>query len=305
MKKVIGITGGSGFVGKHLTQVLLSQGYEVVVFTRHPSHQKKKPGFKHAFWNPSQQKCDLRFFKDLHAVVHLAGAGVADKPWTAKRKREIKESRTQSTTYLVQQLREYAPQCKTFISASAIGYYGPDRADANVPFQEDAPPYSDFLAQTCVAWEEASKPAEVFLRRVIFRFGIVLGKERGAFSAFARPQKFGIVPILGSGKQMVSWMHVEDLCGLILQALNDNKIEGVYNAVAPQPVTHKTIMNAIATKRGGIKIRIHVPVPLLKLGLGELSTEVLKSCTVSGDKVASIGYQFQYPDITSAVGNLA
>jgi uncharacterized protein (TIGR01777 family) len=305
MKKTIGITGGSGFLGRHLTELLLAEGHDVVIFTRHPSHKKKKDGYKHAFWNPTQRKCDMRFFKELDAVVHLAGAGIADKPWTPKRKREIVDSRVESTNYLVQQLKEHAPRCKTLISASAIGYYGPDRTDAKVPFQEDAPPYSDFLAQTCAKWEAASEPATSFLRRVVFRFGIILGKERGAFSALARPQKFGIVPILGNGRQMVSWVHVADVCALLVQALKADDMKGVYNAVAPQPVTHRALMNTIAREKGGIKIRIPVPAQLVKLGLGELSKEVLKSCTVSGNKITGLGYEFKYPDIDSAVRNLA
>ena len=135
----------------------------------------------------------------------------------------------------------------------------------------------------------------------MLRFGIVLGKEAGAFPQFAKPMDYGVVPILGSGGQVMSWVEIHDLCRAILYALEHNDVRGTYNIVAPGHVSHRELMNTIATVKGGIKIPVHVPSVLLKVLLGEMSTEVLKSCTVSADKIINAGFTFEHPDITSAV----
>ncbi len=137
-----------------------------------------------------------------------------------------------ATQFLIGQLRQYAPACKTLISASAIGYYGPDHVGAE-PFTESSPPCSDFLADTCRQWEEAALNAAGFMRTVILRFGIVMGRESGAFPKFAQPLSFGIMPILGGGSQVVSWIEVHDLAKLIVYALENARLSGIYNAVAP------------------------------------------------------------------------
>ncbi len=304
MKQIIGITGGTGFVGGHLCTLLLKEGFDVVIFTRHPESHSGKQGLKYALWNPAEKQCDEAAFQNLNGMVHLAGAGVADKRWTDERKKTIVKSRVEGTLFLVENLKKYAPDCKVLVSASAIGFYGPDRENADIPFKEDAAPYDDFLAKTCIQWEASSNDAASFLRRVVLRFGIVLGSDGGAFSAFAKPQSFGIVPILGSGKQMVSWIHVGDLSRIILWALKEEKAEGIFNTVAPKPVSHKALMEAIAKEKGGIKIPVYVPALFLKMGFGEMAQEVLKSCTVSDEKLRRSGFEFHFPEIRKAVRNI-
>lgn len=303
-KGIVGITGGSGFVGRHLQRVLVQAGYEVIIFTRSPEKQPRHEGVRYAYWNPAGQQCDLRHFGSLSAVIHLAGAGVADKRWTAARKQEIIDSRVEGTRFLVEQLRQYAPECHTLITASAIGYYGPDEASAEIPFTEESSAYNDFLGTTCKAWESASASAAGFLRRVVFRIGIVLGREGGAFPEFEKPQRMGVVPILGSGRQMVSWIHVTDLCRMFLWALEHESVGGVYNAVAPTPASHQEVMHTIARRKGGVKIPVPVPAWILNIVLGEMAVEVLKSCTVSSKKAQLEGYAFQFPRLDEAVNSL-
>lgn len=301
--QTIGITGGTGFVGHHLTQLLQEQGYRVIIFTRDMHKVSRLDNVKYSFWSPSEKKFDVTYLKELHGVIHLAGAGVADKRWTPKRKQEILNSRVRGTHFLIERLREHAPQCKTLVAASAIGYYGWDKK-GKTPYHEDEAPAGDFLAETCKKWETESQKASDFARNIILRFGIVLGKDDGAFPQFARPQSFGVVPILGNGKQIISWIHVHDLCRVILWALQNESIKGTYNAVAPHPVSNKRMMDTIANVKGGLKVPVPVPAPLLQAFLGELSSEALKSCTVSADKIISAGFSFKYPDIKTAVKDI-
>ncbi len=293
----IGITGGTGFTGTHIAQLLLSMGYRVIIFSRNAKPSSGQLSYAH--WDADAGNCDTTALSELTGMVHLAGAGIADKRWTTARKQKIRDSRVMGTAFLVSQLKAHAPDCKTLICASAIGYYGPD--NGNNPFTETSPPGNDFLSDTCVQWEAASVPAAAIMRRVVLRLGIVLGKGHGAFAELARPLSLGVMPILGSGDQMTSWISVHDLARLFVFALEHPSINGIYNAVAPAPVTHKTLMQAISTIKGGLHIPVPVPALLLKMILGEMSIEVLKSCTVSADKIVQAGFAFDHPDINNAV----
>ncbi len=300
--KTIGITGGSGFVGQHLARLLVQEGCQVVIFTREPADKKRENAFRYAAWDPAAGTIDTDALKTLDAVVHLAGAGIADKRWTQKRKQELINSRTHSTRFLVAQLRTHAPSCRTFVSASATGYYGAD-TPGMPPFSEDAPAATDFLAQLCADWEAAAASVADFAQVVICRFGIVLGRESGAFPSFKKPLHFGIAPVLGNGRQVVSWIHVADLAALLLHVLQ-KPVAGIFNAVAPAPVTQKELIKTIAKEKGGLHITAYAPAFVLKAILGEMAGELLKSCTVSCDKIRSTGFRFQYPDIDAAVYDL-
>ena len=301
--KIIGITGGTGFIGQHLTKLLVNNGHKVVIFTTRVAQKPVRQRVTFTHWDPDGGTFDISALKEVDAVVHLGGAGIADKRWTVARKKEIVDSRVKGTRFLLSQLKEFAPLCRSLIAASAIGFYGPDREGA-IPFVETSMSGSDFLSNTCLQWEAESAAAEAFLRTVTLRFGIVLGKESGAFPQFAKPMSFGIMPILGSGKQITSWIEINDLCRLILFALNHENMTGIYNAVSPTPVTQKQLMRTIANEKSGIKIPIPVPAFVLKILLGEMSTEVLKSCTVSAKKTLEAGFIFHYPDLDAAVKNI-
>ncbi len=299
----IGITGGTGFVGQHLSRLLQSRGHRITIFSRSAASQSRA-GARVAQWNPDEGVYDTDAFVPLEAVVHLAGAGVADKRWTEARKKEIVDSRVQGTRFLLEALRANAPHCKTLISASAIGWYGPDVAD-KIPFTEDAPPAHDFLGETCRQWETEVFRAKDFLRTVALRIGIVLGREGGAYPEFAKGLRFGVMPVLGSGDQVVSWIHVEDVAAMFALAVEDDAMQGIYNCVAPHPVTNRALMKAIATTKGGLAIPVPVPAFALTIGLGEMSTEVLKSCTASAAKTEAAGFSFRFKTIEEAAKNLA
>ncbi len=301
--KTIGITGGTGFIGRHLTALLIRSGYEVVVFTTRVARKRKKKHITYSHWNPERGTCDNIALKNIDAMVHLAGEGIADKRWTEQRKKEIVDSRVRSTEFLVSTLNEHATNCKTLITASATGFYGPDSHYSSL-FTEAAPAYNDFLGETCRKWEAASENISGNIRRVVLRFGIVIGKGGGALPQLTNPMSFGVLPILGSGGQVVSWISAHDLVRLIMFALLHEEVSGIYNAVAPGHVSHRQMMHTIAEVKGGIKIPFHVPSALLKILLGEMSTEVLKSCTVSADKIINAGFTFDHPDIESAIRSI-
>ncbi len=297
--KTIGITGGTGFIGRHLTSLLTSKGYRVVVFTRSAGRQASSL-ISYARWDPKMKICESSELHQLDGVIHLAGEAIAEKRLTASRKKEIIESRITGTEFLLSQLEQYAPDCRTFIAASATGFYGPDRP-GTISFDEEAPPFTDFLADTCKQWEDAASKAEARYRTAIIRIGIVLGKEGGAFPKLSQPLSFGVMPVLGSGAQMVSWIEVDDLAKMFLFALENEKISGVYNGTAPAPVSHRELMQTIAKAKGGRKIPVTVPAFVLKIMVGEMSEEVLKSCTVSAVKILNAGFVFDFPDIKGAI----
>ncbi len=298
----IGITGGTGFVGQHLTALLVAKGYNVVIFTRSAARKTDKQ-VTYAHWDVDRKTCDINLLKELDAVVNLAGAAIADKRLTDARKKEIIDSRVNSTAFLLEKLKEYSPNCKTFVAASATGFYGPDR-DGLVPFTETAEPYNDFLGETCRLWEDATQKAKERFRTVIIRIGIVLGKDGGAYPKLSGPMAFGIMPVLGSGRQVVSWIAIDDLARLFLHAIEHKGMAGIYNAVAPAPVTHLRLMRTIVKVKGGFRIPAPAPAFMLRMLLGEMANEVLKSCTVSAQKTIESGFAFDYPEIAGAIKTL-
>lgn len=298
------ITGGTGMIGKALTKELLQRQHRVIVLTR-----KAKPesgGITYKKWNPENGSIDETAIREADYIIHLAGANVAEKRWTVKRKQEIVDSRVKSGELLVESIRNIPNKIKAVVSASAIGWYGPDPQIPNAkPFVETDPADDAFLGKTCQLWEHAIRPVQdLGIRLVTFRIGIVLSNEGGAYAEFKKPLKFGIASILGSGKQVVSWIHISDLVQLFITALENENLNGVYNAAAPHPVSNKELILAIAKQRGKFFIPIPVPSPALKIALGEMSIEVLKSATVSSSKIEGAGYNFTYPNVVDAVKEL-
>ncbi len=301
--KTILITGGTGLIGKALSKALLSRGYHVIILTRQKNKQSNIPNLSYATWDINNMTIDESVFLRVTHIVHLAGAGVADKRWTKRRKQEIVESRIKSGELLVESLRTIPNKVKALISSSAIGWYGPDPVVPNPdPFTEKDPFSNDFLGRTCKEWEESTKPVIELGKRVVYvRTGIVLSKEGGALKEFLRPLKFGVAAILGSGKQVISWIHIDDLVNIYISAIENEMIQGEYNAVAPYPVSNKELVIALAKARQKFYIPFYVPLFLLKIMLGEMSIEILKSATVSAEKLLATGFQFNYDKIESAV----
>jgi len=303
------LTGGTGMIGTHLQRFLAEKGYTVIALVRHDSDIEPSvdKNITYAKWNVEKGEIDKDAIASADYIIHLAGANVAEKRWTDKRKKEIVESRTQSGVLLVTSLQQIPNKVKAVISASAMGWYGPDTTQSKQHgFKEDAPPANDFLGNTCKLWEESIKPVEALGKRlVVFRFGIVLSNDGGALQEFEKPLKFGIAAIIGNGKQIISLIHIDDLCRLLLFAIEHENVSGVYNAVAPQTISNKSFTLLLAEKiRGKFYIPIHVPVFALKLKLGEMSVEVLKSTTVSSEKTGNAGFRFLYPSLKDALENL-
>jgi uncharacterized protein len=307
------ITGGTGMIGKALTKALLEKDYNLIILTRDTEKQPvSTPKLRYAEWNIEDQTIDIDAISQADHIIHLAGAGVADKRWTKRRKREIVNSRVDSGKLIVESLKRIPNQVKTVISASAIGWYGEDEARSGGKgntlheFEETDPAAENFLGQTCQQWEESIEPITQLGRRLVkLRTGIVLSKEGGAFVEFLKPLRFGMAAILGSGKQVISWIHIEDLVRLYITALENEKIDGVYNAVAPQPVTNKALTLQLAKiKKGSLFISVHIPSFVLRSVIGEMSVEVLKSCTVSCSKIHFEGFTFVYPSLPAALKQL-
>ena len=306
------ITGGTGTVGTRLTELLMHKGYSVIIVGR-GGNQKKvvdttgndNTYLRYAKWNIAAQSIDEWAIREADFIVHLAGAGVADQRWSAARKKEIADSRIRSGNLLVKALKEIPNQVKAVISSSAIGWYGPDPLN-NKGFSEEAPAYSDFLGTTCKNWEDSITPVqELDKRLVILRTGIVLSNAGGALVEFKKPLMARTAAILGNGKQMISWIDVRDLAKMFVYALENENISGSYNAVAPAPVSNKTLTQTLAkVLYGSFYITTYVPSFVLKIMLGEMSIEVLKSTTVSAQKITDAGFVFDYPSISKSLSTL-
>lgn len=305
---IVLITGGTGLIGKRLTSLLVEKGYEVIIMSRQQSGKNlAADAVSYAHWDITHQTIDANAIVKADYIIHLAGAGVAGKRWSPGRKKEILESRTQSSALLIKGLKESKHHIRAVISASAIGWYGEDKAgNKKKGFEEDDLPDDGFLGETCRLWEESITPVEALsIRLVKLRTGIVLSNEGGALAEFRKPLYSGMATILGTGNQVVSWIHVDDLCRLYMYALENEDMRGVYNAVAPSPVANKQLVIQLAkAMRGRFYVSIYVPAFVLRLVLGEMSIEVLKSTTVCGHKIKTAGFSFLYPAVDVALKQL-
>ncbi|MFZ1857475.1 MAG: TIGR01777 family oxidoreductase, partial [Chitinophagaceae bacterium] len=301
------ITGGTGLVGKALGHALLAKGYHIIILTRTLPSTDHSPqsikGIQYAKWDIESQTIDENAIASADYIIHLAGAGVADKRWTKKRKQEIVDSRVKSCKLLADSLKTIPNKVKAVVSASAIGWYGPDPTLPNpTPFVESDPVDDSFLGSTCRQWEESIEPVTQSGKRLVkLRIGIVLSKDGGALKEFIKPLKFGVAAILGSGKQIISWIHINDLVRLFIMAMENETWQGTYNAVAPNPVSNKELTLQLAKSRKKFFIPIHVPTFVLKIMLGEMSVEILKSATVSSKKIQEAGFQYTFPVIKDAL----
>ncbi len=302
------ITGGSGMIGTALTHALREKNYKVIILTRQKDETNaEQPGLSYANWDLSSQVIDANAIREADYIVHLAGAGIADKRWTKRRKKEISDSRVKSSELIVKSLRELPNNVKAVVSASAIGWYGADPVIPNPkPFMENDLAAAGFLGETCWEWEAAIQPVASLGKRLVkLRTAIVMSNAGGALKEFKNPLRFGVAPILGNGRQVMSWIHIDDLVRLYITAIENEKLAGVFNAAAPNPVSNKTFMMKLARlKKGQFYIPIYVPSFLLKIVLGEMSIEVLKSATVSCDKIHATGFTFLHPSIDAALQNL-
>jgi uncharacterized protein (TIGR01777 family) len=301
------ITGGTGMIGSALGRLLLEREYKVIILSRNPPKHDEKSyhkGFQYATWHPANQTIDRAAVEEADYIVNLAGAAIGDKRWTDERKKELFDSRVQSANTLVKALKEIPNKVRAVVQASGTDWYPKDPViPNNKPFVESDPNGEHFLGKLCDAWEAAIHPVtQMGKRLVIFRTGLVLSKSGGALDRFERPVRFGIAPILSGGEQIISWIHIEDLCRMYVYALEIDQMLGVYNAVAPTPVSNKTFMLELAVLlTGRFFVPVHVPAFALKMVYGELGASLLKSTTVSCLKISNAGFQFRFPTVESAL----
>jgi uncharacterized protein (TIGR01777 family) len=295
MNKVL-ITGGTGFLGKHLNTHLRKDGNDISILSR------KISGDSTYAWNVENNFIDPNALKKTNTIIHLAGASIADKRWTRSYKKEIVESRIKSTNLLYDALKKYPHAVDTFISVSAIGFYG---NTGDVWAEEEFHAKEDFLAQTCHEWEKAAAQiGSLGIRLVTFRIGLVLSKDDGILPVLIRPVKYFAGAPLGSGNQYMSWIHIDDLCRMFSYAIQNKNFHGVYNAVAPSPVTQKEFLQKIAAVLHRPLWPIKVPPVLLNLILGEKASIVLNGQRVSSEKIRMSGFNYLHTDLSKVLTEL-
>jgi uncharacterized protein len=289
MKKIILIAGGTGLIGQRLLE-LLGADYEIRILTRQPRAEGQFA------WNPQQGTIDEQALTDVHAVVNLAGAGIADKRWTAARKRELIESRTQSGQLLYDAMqRMTTPRPQVYVGASAIGIYGDTAerwlSETDVPTQLPEP----FMVDCCKQWESATERMNALgMRTMTLRIGVVMTPDGGAMAEIIKPMRFGIGAYFDSGQAWYSWIHRDDMCRVIHWAISQ-PLQGVYNAVAPHPVRNIELTKVLARVMGRRVIFVPAFGFMLRLVLGEMAAVVLNSNRVSAQKLLDTGFEFQYP----------
>lgn len=294
------ITGASGLVGKRLTELMLEQGFELNTLGRKPQRNQKR--VKHFLWNVEKQTIDENAFEGVKAIVHLAGAGVADERWTATRKKEILESRVNSTRLLFQTLSKIQHSVECIVSASAVGFYGD--AGAKI-LKEDAKPAKTFLADVCVQWEQAVMDfSKLNIREVRLRIGIVLAKNGGALPELSKTIPLGIAGYFSKHPLFYPWIHIDDVCGIFIHAIKNNNVSSAYNTTAPQPLELKDLMSAIVKGMGRKALLVPAPPFALKLAMGEMAEMLLSSQNCSAEKVIQSGYRFKFTDAVEAVKSL-
>ena len=300
------ITGGTGLIGSRLCQLLHEKGYRTIVLSRNtPSGISTSANDKSlvSFWNPEKGIIDESLINQADYIIHLAGANIGESRWTLKRKQLIQNSRTEPAKFILETIKKRRNKIKAFITASAIGYYG--SVTSNKIFTETDQPAQDFLGETCNKWEAAADEFETLgIRTVKIRTGMVLSKEQGALSKMKLPAKFGISASFGNGKQYLPWIHIDDLCLIYIQAIQNSNMKGPFNAVAPQHVTNKEFNGSIIRFYKKTFIKTSIPAFLLRIILGEMSDILLKGSRISSDKICLTGYKFRYPELHSALKNL-
>jgi uncharacterized protein (TIGR01777 family) len=296
--KNILITGASGLIGSRLTAMLLEKGYRVT----HLGRTRKSGSVPSFVWDIEKRYVDPAALAGADAVIHLAGAGVADKRWTDKRKQEILDSRVHSTSLLHESLIKLPNRVQTVVAASAIGYYGFNLDDTR--FTETSAPGTGFLAEVVHAWEQAEDKLAEHVRLVKMRVGIVLSEKGGALKELAQPVKMYVGSPLGTGRQYMSWIHIDDVCRMFMFALEQESLSGAFNATGPYAVTNRDFTHRVAAVLNKPVWLPAVPAFVLKALLGELASVVLYGSVVSSEKIQNAGFSFNFPTLDSALQHL-
>lgn len=291
MKKNVLITGGTGFVGKHLTDLLIGSGYSVSILSRN-----KKENISDIFyytWDVENQVIEAEPVLNADYIIHLAGENIAAKRWSAKRKEEILKSREESIQLIYAVLKKNHKVPEAFISASAVGIYGAFNGQAICT--EKTPIATDFLGSTCQKWEAAvDRVGSLGIRTVKVRTGLVLGKDDGFLNKLVPLFKWNLGSALGSGQQYMPWIHVDDLCRIYLLAMTNPQMEGPFNAAINDNTTNSIFSKTLAKLFGHSLWLPNVPTFVLKIMMGEMSKIVLTGRRISSDKIESMGFEFEH-----------
>jgi uncharacterized protein (TIGR01777 family) len=290
VKQKVLITGGTGLIGQAVIKLLQQEGYEPVLLSRSAGNGQ----IKTYQWNVSRSEIDTMAIQQADHIIHLAGASVAGRRWTKKYKQEIIDSRVRSAEVLREALIKSNHKVKSFICPSGIGWFG-ERGNDTVT--EEQEPGTDFLADVCRQWEAAADALTDVADRVVkLRTGIVLSPNGGALPQMTMPMKFRISIIFGSGQQYYSWIHIDDIARMYIFALQNN-ISGVFNAVAPNPVSYNELIAVIEKARNIHTLKIHLPLSFLKIPLGEFAETLYQSIKVSAAKIQESGFVFEKPTL--------
>jgi uncharacterized protein (TIGR01777 family) len=297
MAKNILITGGTGLVGRRLTELLRNSNYTIAHLSRNP---EKNSSIRSYRWDYSRNEIDQEAIKFADVIIHLAGENISRKKWTNDQKKKIVDSRVKTSELLFDEVKRQNKTLDAFISASAIGFYGTYTSET--VFDENFPAGNDFLAETVKRWEDSvSRFEDLNIRTVKLRTGIVLSKKGGALPKMANTIKTGFGSSIGSGKQYMPWIHIEDLIGMFRFMFENETLSGVYNATAPEHITNKEFMRTLAKTMSKPFFMPNVPGIFMKLLFGEMSSILLEGSRVSSEKIMNAGYKFKYPDLKGAL----
>lgn len=292
------ITGGTGLLGHRLATLLVKKGYTVNLLSRYKG--VPQPYTNSFLWDVDKGEVDESAVQNCDYIIHLAGAAVVDKDWTAQRKQEIIDSRVKSANLLFDKLKYLPNKVKAFVSASAVGYYG--MVSQTKQFVETDPPADDFLGECCVLWEEGAKQMQALsIREVRVRIGIVLSSVGGALDKVVSLAKFAPVAAIGTGKQAMPWIHIDDLCNIFIKALEDEKMNGPYNAAAPALDNNTSFSKAVAKQINRPMLPFPAPAFAIRLMYGQRADVLLEGSPVSPQKIIDAGFQFQHTHLAEAL----
>ncbi len=293
------ITGGTGLIGSRLSELLTEKGYKVIHLSRSENLNATFPAYQ---WNIKKEEIDETALQQADYIITLAGAGIADKRWTAARKQLIIDSRVNGIQLIGKKLKELNLTPKAIIGASAVGYYGNSGAEL---VDESASAGDGFLSESVVAWEKAYDDLNGLNTRIgRVRVGIVLSPKGGALQKMLPTYKAGFGTYFGDGSQIYSWIHLDDVCRVFIHLLEQEQLSGTFNAVAPHPVSNKQLAKDIATAKDMNEVVFPAPEFAMKLALGEMAAVVLDGSNVSAQKVLDAGFEFKFPELIPALKDL-
>ncbi len=294
------IAGGTGLLGTRLSKLLRERNYHVLHLSRKRNLSAEYPAYQ---WDLDKKLIEVEALEQTDFIINLAGAAVADARWTPARKKLIIESRVNSTLLFKSFIEEKRTPAKAFISASAIGYYG-NRGEQLLK-ENDPSGAIGFLPKSVVAWEKSiDAVADTGIRTVAFRIGIVLSTKGGALQKMLLPFRFFNGTYFGNGSMFYSWIHIDDMARMFVEAIENEQYSGYYNGVAPAPATNKKIVLNCKEALGKPAILTSAPAFLLRAVMGEMADMILDSTRVSAEKVQSMGFQFQFPELLPAIKDL-